>query len=105
MKLGELSLFDPRGLFLKADVVENTSVCRDHDRLKKDRYLFGFDTDCNGNEIELNEPIADIHIIPVTAEATGDYITGSYQDAGWAWQPYTVKLWLLIEEEPQLLSK
>ena len=104
MKLGELSLFEPRGLFLQTDVVENTAIYRDHDRLKKDRYLFGFD-DCNSNEIELNEPIADIHVIPVTAQATGDYITGAYQDAGWAYSPYTVKLWLLVEEAPKPLSE
>ena len=103
MKLGELSLFEPRGVFLQTDVIESTSIYRDHDRLQQDRYLFGFDN-CNSNEVELNEPISGIHIIPVAAEATGDYITGSYQDAGWAWRPYTVKLWLLIEEEPQPLS-
>ena len=104
MKLGELSLFDPQGLFLKTDVIENTSIHRDNDRIEKDRYLFGFE-DSNANEVELEEPISGIHIIPVTAEATGDYITGSYQDTGWAWQPYTVKLWLLVEEEPKILSE
>jgi hypothetical protein len=104
MKLGELSLFDPRGLFLRTEVIERTSIFRDNDRIEKDRYLFGFE-DTNANEVELEEPISGIHIIPVTAEATGNYISGAYQDAGFAWQPYVVKLWLLVEEEPEVISE
>ena len=103
MKLGELSLYDPRGIFLKTEVIERTSIYRDNDRIEKDRYLFGFE-DCNANEVELEEPISGIPVIPVMAEASGDYITGSYQDAGWSWQPYTVKLWLLVEEEPEAIQ-
>lgn len=104
MILGELSIFSKQGIALKTEVVEGTPVFRDHDRLKQDRYLFNFDTNCNFNEIELNEPIPNLPIHPLDIKVSGDYVTGSFKDAGYATGPYKVKLWLLIEEEPELLK-
>ena len=60
MILGELSIFSPKGIEMKTEVIEATSVFRDHDRLKQDRYLFNFDTNCNFNDVELNEPIPNL---------------------------------------------
>ena len=65
MIIGELSIFSKQGIALKTEVAESTSVFRDHDRLKQDRYLFNFDTNCNFNEIELNEPITNLPIHPL----------------------------------------
>ncbi|GAB3343950.1 hypothetical protein GCM10027429_35220 [Marivirga atlantica] len=104
MILGELSIFSKEGIALKTEVAESTSVFRDHDRLKQDRYLFNFDTNCNFNEIELNEPIPNLPIHPLDIEINGDYLTGSFKDSGYATGPYKVKLWLMIEEKPELLK-
>lgn len=101
MHLGDLSIFSPRGVEFQDYIIEVTSVERDHDRLKQDRYLFSYDLDNTGNEVELNEPIANIPIHPLDIEISGDYITGSYKDAGIGSPPYEVKLWLVIEEQPE----
>ena len=105
MILGELSLFSKHGIAMRVEVSEPTSVSRDHDRLKQDRYLFGFDTNGNQNEVELNEPIPNVPVHPLDIPVQGDYITGSYKDARYASGPYRVKLWLMIEEEPTPLSE
>ena len=104
MHLGDVSIFSPRGAEFQDYVIEVTTVERDHDRLKQDRYLLSYDLDNTGNEVELNEPIANIPIHPLDIEISGDYITGSYQDAGIGSPPYEVKLWLVIEEQPELLE-
>lgn len=104
MILGELSIFSKHGIAMKTEVIETTSVFRDRDRLLRDRYLFNFDTNCNFNEIELNEPIPNLPIHPLDIAVSGDYITGAFKDAGYASGLYTVKLWLLIEEEPEILT-
>lgn len=104
MILGELSIFSPKGIEMKTEVIEPTSIFRDHDRLKQDRYLFNFDTNCNFNEIELNEPIPNLPIHPLDIAVSGDYVTGSFKDAGYATGPYKVRLWLMIEEEPITLN-
>ena len=104
MVLGELSIFSKRGVELKDRVIEVTTVERDHDRLKQDRYLFGFDMDCDEDEVELNEPIANIPIQPLDVSITGDYLSGAFKDSELAPGPYIVKLWLLVEEEPKPLN-
>ncbi|MGB5930025.1 MAG: hypothetical protein WBH03_17720 [Cyclobacteriaceae bacterium] len=104
MIIGELSIFCKQGIALKIEVIETTSIFRDHDRLKQDRYLFNFDTNCNFNEIELNEPIPNLPIHPLEMKVSGDYVTGSFKDAGYTTGSYKVKLWLLIEEEPETLT-
>jgi len=104
MILGELSIFSPKGIEMRTEVIEATSVFRDHDRLKQDRYLFNFDTNCNFNEIELNEPIPSLLIHPLEIEISGDYVSGSFKDAGYTTGPYQVKLWLMIEETPEVLK-
>ena len=104
MHLGDVSIFSKRGVELKDYVIEVTSIERDHDRLKQDRYLLSYDLDATGNEVELNEPIANIPIHPLDIEVSGDYLTGSYKDAGIGSPPYEVKLWLVIEEEPDNLK-
>ena len=98
--LGNVSIFSKRGVELQDYVIEVTSVERDHDRLKQDRYLLSYDLDATGNEVELNEPIANIPIYPLDIEIIGDYLTGAYKDAGIGTPPYEVKLWLFIEENP-----
>ena len=104
MHLGDVSIFSPRGVEFQDYVIEVTTVERDHDRLKQDRYLLSYDLDNTGNEVELNEPIANIPIHPLHIKISGDYITGSYQDAGIGSPPYDVKLWLVIEEQPEPLK-
>ena len=104
MHLGDVSIFSPRGVEFQDYVIEVTTVERDHDRLKQDRYLLSYDLDNTGNEVELNEPIANIPIHPLDIEISGDYITGSYKDAGIGSPPYEVKLWLVIEEQPESLK-
>ncbi len=104
MHLGDVSIFSPRGVEFQDYVIEVTTVERDHDRLKQDRYLLSYDLDNTGNEVELNEPIANIPIHPLDIEISGDYITGSYKDAGIGSPPYEVKLWLVVEEQPELLE-
>ncbi len=104
MYLGDVSIFSPRGVEFQNFVIEVTTVERDHDRLKQDRYLLSYDLDNTGNEVELNEPIANIPIHPLDIEISGDYITGSYKDAGIGSPPYEVKLWLVVEEQPELLE-
>ncbi len=101
MILGELSIFSPKGIEMKTEVIEATSVFRDHDRLKQDRYLFNFDTNCNFNDVELNEPIPNLPIHPMDIEISGDYVTGAFKDVGYTTGPYKVKLWLMIEKEPE----
>ena len=100
MHLGNISIFSKRGVELQDYVIEVTSVERDHDRLKQDRYLLSYDLDATGNAVELNEPIANIPIHPLDIQISGDYLTGSYKDAGIGTPPYEVKLWLVIEETP-----
>ena len=104
MHLGDVSIFSPRGVEFQDYVIEVTTVERDHDRLKQDRYLLSYDLDNTGNEVELNEPIANIPIHPLDIEISGDYIKGSYKDAGIGSPPYEVKLWLVIEEQPEPLK-
>jgi hypothetical protein len=104
MILGELSIFSPKGIEMKTEVIEATSVFRDHDRLKQDRYLFNFDTNCNFNDIELNGPIPNLPIHPLDIEISGDYVTGAFKDAGYTTWPYQVRLWLMIEDEPEVLN-
>ena len=104
MHLGDVSIFSPRGVEFQDYIIEVTTVERDHDRLKQDRYLLSYDLDNTGNEVELNEPIANIPIHPLDIEISGDYITGSYKDAGIGSPPYEVKLWLVIEEQPESLK-
>lgn len=99
MHLGNVSIFSNRGVEFKDYVIEVTSVERDHDRLKQDRYLLSYDLDVTGNEVELNEPIANIPIHPLDIPISGDYVTGLFKDAGIGTPPYEVKLWLVIEEE------
>ena len=104
MHLGDVSIFSPRAVEFQDYVIEATTVERDHDRLKQDRYLLSYDLDNTGNEVELNEPIANIPIHPLDIEVSGDYITGSYKDVGIGSPPYEVKLWLVIEEQPEPLK-
>lgn len=104
MELGEFSIISKQGVELRDHLIEVTTIERDHDRLKQDRYLFGFDLDCNGSEVELNEPIANIRMYPLEILISGDYLIGSFKDSGLAPGPYTVKLWLMIEEEPSTLE-
>lgn len=99
MHLGNVAIFSKRRVELQDYVIEVTSVERDHDRLKQDRYLLSYDLDATGNEVELNEPIANIPIHPLDIEISGDYLTGSYKDHGIGEPPYEVKLWLIIEEK------
>lgn len=97
MKLGELSLYEQRGIFYKADVLDVPDPWRDLDLMLDPLYLTGFD---EGDELSLTD--ADLHhaIIPLNAGGSTTYITGSYKDAGKIYGDYTVKIWLLIEEEP-----
>ena len=105
MHLGNVSIFSKRGIELQDYVIEVTSVERDHDRLKQDRYLLSYDLDATGNEVELNEPIANIPIHPLDIEINGDYITGSYKDAGIGTPPYEIKIWLVVEEREEILEE
>ena len=105
MVLGELTLLHKTGIFLKDQISVHTSNESDVDRLEQNRYLEDFDMECGETEVELVEPIQRYLIEPLDIQSMGDYITGSFKDIGFAAGPYTVKVWLMIEEEPGTLSQ
>ena len=104
MILGELTLINKTGIFLKKQVSLHTSVEGDADRLEDNRHLQDFDMECNETEVELFEPIQRYITEPLDIQSKGGYITGSFKDNGLASGPYTVKAWLMIEEEPQTIN-
>ena len=102
MKLGELSLYEQRGIFYKGNVLDIPDPWRDVEIMRDPLYLAGFD---EGDDLGLTD--ADLHhaIIPVEVDGSTTYITGAYKDAGDIEGEYTVKIWLLIEEEPIPISE
>lgn len=105
MILGELTLIDKTGIFLKEQVSDHSSIDKDPDRLEDSRYLEGFDLECGVTETELVGHIPSHLIEPLEIESKGDYIMGAFKDSGFATGTYTVKVWLMIEEEPLILAK
>ena len=96
MKLGELSLYEQRGIFYKADIFDIPDPWHDVVIMRDPLYLDGFD---EGDDQGLTD--ADLHhaIIPVNVDGSTTYITGAYKDAGDIEGEYTLKIWLLIEED------
>lgn len=97
MKLGELSLYEKRGIVYRGDVFDIPDPWREVEMISDPRYLTGFD---EGDDLGLTD--ADLHhaIVPVEVDGNTTYITGAYRDAGAFEKSYTVKIWLLVEEEP-----
>lgn len=95
-KLGDLTLKEKRGIFFRGSVLDIPDPWREVTMVSDRRYLTGFD---EGDDLGLTD--ADLHhaIIPVAVDGGTTYITGAYKDAGNT-EDYTVKIWLLIEEEP-----
>ena len=95
MKTGEISLFEKKGIFFKADVFD-----RQHLENQKEVSLLteaGFE---DGFDLPLNLNLEDIDV-----EGNTGYVTGAYKDAGNITEfPYRIKIWLLIEEEPVLVK-
>ena len=104
MRFGELTILSKRSVELKEQIIEVTSLENDPDRLIEDRFLNSFDLE-TGNDIELDEPISNIPIHVLDIEVSGDYLTGAYKDEGVSTLPYEVKLWLVLEEEPEPIEE
>jgi hypothetical protein len=95
MKTGEVSLFEKKGLFFKADVFDRQHLenQKEISFLTEVGFLGDFDLPLN---LRLEE---------VDVEGNTEYLTGAYKDAGNITEfPYRIKIWLLIEEEPVLLK-
>lgn len=97
MKLGELSLYEKKGLFYQGDIMDVPDPGLEVKMVSDPVYLTGF---VEGDDLGFSS--ADRHhaIIPVDIDGSTTYITGAYQDAGNVEGAYVVKVWLLIEEEP-----
>lgn len=97
MKLGELFLYEKRGIVYRGDVYDIPDPWRDVVIMREPLYLSGFD---EGEDLGFTD--ADLHhaIIPVEVEGGTTYITGAYKDAGNIDDDYTLKIWLLVEEAP-----
>lgn len=104
MRFGELTIVSKRSVELKEDIVVVTSLEGDDDRLIQDRFLSSFDL-ANGSDVELGESIPNIPIHTLDIEVSGDYLTGTYKDVGGSIFPYEVKLWLVLEEEPEIIEE
>ena len=102
MKLGDLTLIHQSGLFLREQVMDMASLERDPERLEVEHHLTDFNLECGAMETELLEPVPVLPITPVEIRSEGDYISGSFKDSGLATGPYTVKVWLMIEESEPL---
>lgn len=95
MKTGEISLFEKKGLFFKADVFD-----RKHLENQKEISLLTEAGFSDGFDLPLN-----LNLEEVDVEGNTGYLTGAYKDAGNITEfPYRIKIWLLIEEEPVLLK-
>ena len=105
MVLGHLAMISNKGVELQEHVVELTTLEYEADRLIQDDFLVGVELECNGTDMEVTRPLPNLPIHPLSIAVSGEYITGFYQDSGLATEPYRVKLWLMIEEEPQPLAE
>ena len=91
MKTGEITLFEKKGIFYKADVydMQHKENLEEIHLLSKTEFSEGF-----GLPVNLGMEVVDL-------EGNTGYITGAYKDAGNVKEfPYRIKVWLLIEEEP-----
>ena len=102
MRFGELTILSKRSVELKEQIIAVTSLENDPDRLIEDRFLSSFDLE-SGNDVELEIPNIPIHELDI--EVSGDYLTGAYKDEGVSTFPYEVKLWLVLEEEPEPIEE
>ena len=91
MKTGEVSLFEKKGIFFKADVFD-----RQHVGNQKEVSLLTEAGFADGFDLPLNLNLEEIDV-----EGDTGYLAGAYKDAGNVAEfPYRIKIWLLIEEEP-----
>ncbi|PTB98004.1 hypothetical protein C9994_00155 [Marivirga lumbricoides] len=104
MELGELSIISRQGVELKAHVVDLSTIEQDHHALEQERYLSGYDMNCNNSEVELNAPVGSIPIHPLDIHMEGDYISGAFKDNQRASGPYKVKIWLMLEESAKAIG-
>ena len=91
MKTGEITLFEKKGIFFKADVFDrhHKENQEEINLLLKPEFSEGFNLPPN-----LGTEVLDV-------EGNTGYISGAYKDAGNVKEfPYRIKVWLLIEEEP-----
>ena len=95
MKTGEISLFEKKGIFFKADVFD-----RQHLENQKEVSLLTEAGFADKFDLPLN-----LNLEEVDVEGDTGYVTGAYKDAGNITEfPYRIKIWLLIEEEPNLMD-
>ena len=95
MKTGEVSLFEKKGIFFKADVFD-----RQHLENQKEVSLLTEAGFADGFDLPLN-----LNLEGIDVEGDTGYVTGAYKDAGNITEfPYRIKIWLLIEEEPSLMK-
>ena len=102
MQLGQLSLYEKRGIFFKGNLREIPPPGREVEMVSDPWLLTGFN---EGDELGLTDADRQHAIIPVEVEGNTTYITGTYKDAGNVYRPYTVTIWLLIEETPAALHE
>ncbi|MGB3465075.1 MAG: hypothetical protein WBA74_07390 [Cyclobacteriaceae bacterium] len=55
--------------------------------------------------LELHEPQVADSLEPLEVLIEGDYLSGSFQDTGYAMPPYRIMIWLLVEEKPVEILK
>jgi hypothetical protein len=95
MKTGEITLFEKKGIFYKADVFH-----RQHKENQEEINLLSRLDSSEGSDLPIN-----LAMEVVDVEGNAGYITGAYKDAGNVTEfPYRIKVWLLIEEEPVLIK-
>ena len=102
--LGEFTLISKQGIETRTEVHEPTNFFRDPERMAGDRYLASFDSDSTLDDMELIEPAPVHRMIPLDIPVHSEYISGHFQDAGFARADYEVTAWLLIEEAPEMIE-
>ncbi len=102
--LGELTLISKYGIETRTELHESTNFFRDIERMKGDRHLASFDSDCTLDDMELIEPLPLNNMIDLDIPLDSDYISGHFQDARFARAEYEVTIWLLLEESPETLA-
>ena len=98
-------LISKKGIESRTELHESTNYFRDIERIAGDRHLASFDSDGTLDDMELIEPLPLKKMIPLDIPVEADYISGNFQDARFARAEYEVTIWLLVEEEPQILEK
>jgi len=91
MTLGHLSLFQKRGQFYNTLEVYSSDTYSELEKVELQAPQFP----SRSIDIPLKQELST-----VDEHATMDYITATFEDVGQTNYPYTITVWLLVEEEP-----